>query len=106
MGRHRAVRRSARRLLPRSVPSVGRVNTAPLHTLAEGYRENAREMRRLGATVPADIWTEAARMFEERVRAWEEGPLTLRQAAEESGLSYSTLQQNVRAGLIPNAGRP
>ncbi len=46
-----------------------------------------------------------AQDLDERFRQWQLEELTLGRAAEESGYSYSTLQQKVNRGEIPNAGR-
>ncbi len=45
-----------------------------------------------------------AEELEEHARAWENEPLTLDKAAGESGYSYSSLQQKVASGALPNLG--
>ena len=80
------------------------MNTARLYALAERWESDSEVLRRRGADALAKAWEEAARELSEELHAWEQEPLTLREAEEESGVAYSTLQQNVRAGLIPNAG--
>jgi len=46
-----------------------------------------------------------ARELEEALRAHNDEPLTLAQAAEESGYSEDHIARLIRAGKLPNAGR-
>ena len=79
----------------------------PTHlALAEQWREDARALRRCGAMPQAEREEERARELEEVLGAWQGEALTLRQAEAESGLSYSTLQQYLSQGVLPNAGKP
>src|SRR5690606_18494257 len=82
-----------------------RVNAAPLHALAERWREDARLLRRHGAEPQAEVVERHAAELDEAVVEWANEALTLRQAASESGLAYSTIQQYLAAGILPNAGK-
>ena len=80
------------------------MNAAGLSDLAARWRDDADRFRRLGQEAPAAMAKAYANELEERLRAWQLEALTLEEAAEESGFAYSTLQQKVSAGEIPNAG--
>ena len=80
------------------------MNVAGLSDLAARWRDDADRFRRLGQEAPAAMAKAYANELEERLRAWQLEALTLEEAAEESGFAYSTLQQKVSAGEIPNAG--
>ena len=68
------------------------------------WRTQAEELRRFGAEEAASALTVCADDLEETWRAWQTEPMTLEEAADESGYSYSSLQQKVSAGEIPNVG--
>jgi hypothetical protein len=82
------------------------VNTGPLSDLAARWREEAARFRDLGLEQPAVMQEAHADELEERLREWSLEPLSLEEAAAESGFSYSKLQHDVRSERIPNAGRP
>ena len=76
----------------------------PLSALAERWRDDARLLRRHGAESQAEVVETHATELDEAVTEWWNEPLTLRQAEEESQLAYSTLQQYLAQGVLPNAG--
>lgn len=80
------------------------MNTEALDALAARWRAEAERFRELGLEQPAVMSETHARELEAAVRAWSSEALTLEQAAEESGFSYSHLQHAVNDGAIPNAG--
>ena len=80
------------------------MNPGPLYALAERWREEARLLRRHGAEPQAELVETHASELDEAVAGWCNEPLTLRQAEEESQLAYSTLQQHLAQGVLPNAG--
>jgi hypothetical protein len=82
------------------------VNTGPLYGLVERWREDARGLHKNRAVHQAELLEDRARMLAEEIAAWENEPLTLRDAEAESGYSYSTLQQYLANGTLPNAGSP
>ena len=61
-------------------------------------------LRRRGAETLAASLESCAAEVEQWAREWELEALTLDQAAQESGYSYSTLQHLVAGKRIPNAG--
>lgn len=72
--------------------------------LASEWTARAAMMRKHGAQAQAAAIEVCAVELQEAVEAWQQEALTLEQAAAESGYSYSTLQQKVAAGDIPNVG--
>ena len=77
-----------------------------LGDLPKAWREKATELRRFGAEDQATTLEYCADDLEETWRVWQEEPLTLDEAAETSGYSYSSLEKRVRSGKIPNVGKP
>ena len=75
-------------------------------TLPSRWRTLAEQMRSLGAVAQATTLEHCADDLEEAWRIWQTEPLTLDEAAEESGYSYSSLEKRVRSGRIPNIGEP
>ena len=69
------------------------MNIDRLRGLAEGWRSDAGVLRRRGATSQADVLESCADDHEQVLNTWHTEELTLRQASEESGFSYSRLQQ-------------
>jgi hypothetical protein len=57
------------------------------------------------AAPAAEAFRRAARELEAELRAAGDEPLSLEQAAQESGYSSESLRHMVRDGTIPNAGR-
>ena len=82
----------------------GSMNTSPLSGLVAEWRNEADTLRKFGATGQAEAVECCATGLEERLRASQIEALTLEQAATESGFSYSTLQQRLADGSLPNAG--
>jgi hypothetical protein len=76
-----------------------------LYSLGERWRAEAKLLRARGAVDAADAADGYARELDAGLRDLENEPLTLQQAALESGYTYSTLQQYVAKGIIPNAGK-
>ena len=72
--------------------------------LSDGWRALALQQRDLGADAQARMLEWCADRLEEHSHEWQTEPLTLEEAAEESGYSYSSLQQKVASGEIPNVG--
>lgn len=82
-------------------------NATPASTplsLAQEWRAKAKEMRRYSADEAAATLESCADDLEETWRIWETEPLTLEEAADESGYSYSAIQKQVASGQIPNVG--
>lgn len=75
-----------------------------VRALATEWRTRAIALRRYAAEPQAVALEACAEELEERLREWQSEPLTLEAAADESGYSYSALQQKVAAGEIPNVG--
>ncbi len=75
-------------------------------TLTSRWRALAEQMRSLGAVAQATTLEHCADDLEETWRVWQEEPLTLDEAAEESGYTYSSLQKRVASGEIRNVGEP
>lgn len=75
-----------------------------LRVLADRYRDQAATFERYGQTEPAALLSTVAKDLLQERETWESAELTLEQAAEESGYSYSTLQRKVASGEISNAG--
>jgi hypothetical protein len=75
-----------------------------LDSILAPLREDVRVFRRRGLNEFAEFEESLIADIESAFRAWETQLLTLREAAAESGYAYSTLQQKVAAGDIPNAG--
>jgi len=72
--------------------------------LTDQWRAHAAALRRYGAESEARALEACAADLEERLREWQTEPLTLEAASDESGYSYSSLQQKVAAGEIRNVG--
>lgn len=79
--------------------------TAPaVHPLAQQWREDARTLRRRASETQADVLESCAQDLEAWSREQALEALTLNQAAQESGYSYSALEKMVREGRLPNVG--
>ncbi len=76
-----------------------------LGDLPKAWREKATEFRRLRGEDQAVTLEYCADDLEETWRIWQTEPLSLDEAAEESGYSYSSLEKRVRSGEIPNIGK-
>jgi hypothetical protein len=69
------------------------------------WRSEAIVLRRRGAALQADVLEGCAAELEAYEHERELQTLTLREAAQASGFSYSALQGMVADGTIPNEGR-
>ena len=81
------------------------MNIDRLRALAEGWRAEAEVLRKRGATAQAETLESCVADHEQAVQEWQNEELTLHQAAEESGFSYSRLQQ-MKSINIGTAGTP
>jgi hypothetical protein len=75
-----------------------------LEALAVAWREQAARYEADGQPGAA-LLRRVAGELEATVRAQRVETLTLQQAAEETGLSYDTVQRRVATGRLPNVGR-
>ena len=82
------------------------MNLAGIADLGHEWRTRAETLRAYGAAGPADAVERCAGEFEDRLREWWTEPLSLRDAAEESGFSYDRLQRMVGEGDLPNVAGP
>lgn len=73
-------------------------------SLPTRWQTKAKELRQLGAEPTAKVLERCAADLEEAYRDWNLQPLTLQEAAKESGYSTDHLGRLVRDGTIPNAG--
>jgi len=71
--------------------------------LAARWRARAEDVRRF-APAAAEAFLEVARDFEEWLRDQVLEPLSLHEAALESGYSVRHLRRMIRAGILPNVG--
>jgi hypothetical protein len=78
---------------------------AGLAELSASWRTLAASLRPY-AEAAAVAYERAADTLDATIDAQSEAPLTLREAARESGYSADHLGRLVRLGIIPNAGRP
>jgi len=69
------------------------MNIDRLRELAEGWKAEAVILRKRGAAAQAEALESCVADHEQALQEWQNEALTLHQAAEESGYSYSTLQQ-------------
>lgn len=74
------------------------------NSLAQTWKAEAERLRRRGLKTPSRLVASLARELEERAQEWLDTELTMAEAVEISGLSYSTLQQRLKAGELPNLG--
>lgn len=72
--------------------------------LPSTWRDRAGELERYAPAAAAAFWT-AAGELEEALQTRADEPLTLDEAAAESGYSKRRLRELVAEGTIPNAGR-
>lgn len=80
-----------------SLPSPEELTTA--------WLTEAGILHRYGAEAQARVLESCAAALEDWYRTQLVTPLTLKEAARESGYSESTLQQKIAAGRLPNAGK-
>ena len=77
----------------------------PFADLITDLRDRAERYREDGATVDgAKVCHRLASELEVYWRTYWQAPLTLQQAADETGRPYSTLQKHVADGRISNVG--
>ena len=69
------------------------MNIDPLRTFTDSLRIEVAQLRHRGLSEMADVLESVANDHEQTLDAWFTEELTLHQAAEESGYSYSALQQ-------------
>ncbi len=81
------------------------MNIDALRELAEGWRAEAVVLRKRGATAQAEALESCVADHEQVLDAWYTEELTLRKASEESGFSYSHLQQTKKLN-VGSSGRP
>lgn len=79
--------------------------TGPLTDLAEAWREDAEVLRRRGASGRAALLESCADELEAAVGASRVEAVTLEEASEIGGYSYSHLQHLVAEEKIPNVGK-
>ncbi len=76
-----------------------------LSRITAQWRDEAKILHRRGAEPQAAVIESCAADLEEEGRRFSLEAITLEQAAEESGYSYSALQKMVRDGTVSNVGR-
>ena len=69
------------------------MNIDPLRAFTDSLRTEGAQLRHRGLSELADVLDSVATDHEKILDAWQNEELTLHQAAEESGYSYSALQQ-------------
>ncbi len=69
------------------------MNIESLRAFTDGLRAEVTQLRHRGLSEMADVLESVANDHEQTLDAWFAEELTLRQASEESGFSYSRLQQ-------------
>ena len=69
------------------------MNISALRSFTDGLRTEVAQLRHRGLTELADVLESVANDHEQVLNEWHTEELTLREASEESGFSYSTLQQ-------------
>ena len=77
-----------------------------LTALLDDWRRHAGTIRQYGGEAPARALEACAAELEAALRRKARTVLTLKEAARATGYSASHLGRLVRAGTIPNAGRP
>lgn len=70
----------------------------------EFLRAEAAGLREYGGDSIARTLDQAAKIMEWAQMVWDNEPLTLQQAAEESGYSYSALEKKLASGELENVG--
>ena len=77
---------------------------SPASSLAARWRTDADMLRKRGAVAQAVAVESCADDLEAALREHSLQALTLNEASQESGYSYSTLQKKVASGELPNVG--
>jgi hypothetical protein len=83
---------------------TGAISASPTPTLPDRWRFEAETARRIGADAQAKTLEKCATDLELREREEQLRLVTLREAEELTGYSYSALEKSVRSGRLPNAG--
>jgi hypothetical protein len=73
--------------------------------LSAEWRKEAARLRGWGAVAQAEAIERCAGELEAKVREQELEAITLDEAVEWSGQSYSTIQKKVASGVLENVGR-
>lgn len=81
------------------------MNVSRLRCLADRWRSEAELYDRRGLAEAARLAGSYAADLTQELDEWLLEGLTLAEAAEEAGLSYSAIQKQVARGDLPNAGR-
>ena len=81
------------------------MNVARLQKFTDSLRAEVAQLRHRGLAELADVLESVANDHEQVLNDWHTEELTLRQASEESGFSYSRLQQ-MKGINIGSSGRP
>jgi hypothetical protein len=76
-----------------------------IDVLPKRWIEDASLLRRYSAIAQAEVLEICATQLEAELREHELEALTLEEAVEESGYSYSALQKKVAAGELENVGK-
>ncbi len=76
---------------------------SPKHLIAQ-WRDDAETLRARGAPQQADALSNCAEELEAALREHDLEAVTLNEASQESGYSYSTLQKKVASGELPSVG--
>jgi hypothetical protein len=74
------------------------------NSLAAKWRDVAATLRHYSASPQGQVLEACAAELETAVREWLLETLTIEQAAEESGYSYSAIQKQIASGVLENAG--
>lgn len=82
------------------------MNLDSLLELAAEWRAEAVVLRRRAATVQAELLEGVAQDLEHRLGEWTTQPLTVNEAAAESGYSEDHLRDLVRSGRLPDNRPP
>lgn len=80
------------------------ITAGGLEGLAQRWRVEAALFRRRGLVAYAELTESFASDLEAAVREWDLGELTLEEAVNVSGYSYSALQKKVANGELENVG--
>jgi hypothetical protein len=75
-----------------------------VRSLSIAWEREEALLRRRGLVESADHLASLTEELRKEASEWVDQPLTLAEAAERSGLSYSTLQHMVADGTVANAG--
>ena len=74
------------------------MNPGPFDTLVTAWKADASHLKKWGAD--AKVLERCADELTQRIAAWLSEPLTLDQAADESGYTKSQLRRDINKGII------